>query len=62
MAVEVGRRGKEEEVGEEGGTSVSRGERTRRAVAIAAKGSLDEVGAGEGAECELEGHLEVESP
>ena len=37
-------------------------ERTRKAVASAAKVSLDEVGAGEGAECELEGHLEVESP
>ena len=37
-------------------------EQSRRAVAIAATGLPDEVGAGLGAECHLEGHLEVESP
>ena len=37
-------------------------ERTIRVVAIAAKGHLDEVGAGVGADCQLVGHLEVESP
>ena len=36
-------------------------EQTSRAVAIAATGRLDDVGAGEGAECHLKGHLEVES-
>ena len=37
-------------------------ERTRRGVAIAETGGIDEVGASEGEECHLEGNLEVKSP
>ena len=37
-------------------------EPTIRTVASLETGGLDEVGEGEGAECHLEGHLEVECP
>ena len=48
-------------VQEEVGPSVLE-ERTSRAVDLVEPGGLDEVGAGEGGECHLEGHLQVESP
>ena len=48
-------------VQEEVGPSVME-EKTIRAVASVEPGGLDEVGEGEGAECHLEGHLQVESP
>ena len=48
-------------VQEEVGRSVM-DEQTIRALASVEPGGLDEVGAGEGVQCLLEGHLEVESP
>ncbi len=52
----------EAEAGTGGGASFSRGRANQQSSGHAAARHLDEVGASDGAECHMEGHLEVEPP
>ncbi len=52
----------EAEAGTGGGENFSQGRANQQSSGHAAARHLDEVGAGDGAECHLKGHLKVEPP